>query len=144
MSEEKRTLVEEGTELRGSLTSSCPVVVRGKVNGELSSPSLTVSDSGSVQGKAKVGTLLSTGEIAGEFDADTVELAGAVKDGTVLRAKTLSVKLTAQSGKMAVSFGETTLEVGDEPSRSAEAGGEPSADAPQGGGGGKRRKGQAE
>jgi cytoskeletal protein CcmA (bactofilin family) len=137
MSDEKRTLVEEGTELRGSLTSSCPVVVRGKVSGEVSTPSLTVSESGSVQGKAKVGILHASGEIAGEFDADTVELAGTVKDGTILRAKTLSVKLTAQSGKMSVTFGETSLEVGDEPSR-AEALGD------GGGGGGKKKKGQGE
>jgi len=141
MSDEKRTLVEEGTELRGSLTSSCPVVVRGKVNGELSTPSLTVSESGSVHGKAKVGILHASGEIAGEFDADTVELAGSVKDGTVLRAKTLSVKLTAPNGKMSVTFGDTTLEVGDEPSR-AEATGEGGAPAGvEGGGGGKKRKG---
>ena len=30
---EKRTLVEEGTELKGSLTSTCPVLVRGRMTG---------------------------------------------------------------------------------------------------------------
>ena len=40
---EKRTLVEEGTELKGSLTSSCPVLVRGRIEGDVKAPSLTVS-----------------------------------------------------------------------------------------------------
>jgi len=31
----KHTLVEEGTELKGSLTSSCPVLVRGRIDGEV-------------------------------------------------------------------------------------------------------------
>ena len=43
---EKRTLVEEGTELKGSLKSSCPVLVRGRVEGDVSAPALTVSPSG--------------------------------------------------------------------------------------------------
>jgi cytoskeletal protein CcmA (bactofilin family) len=31
----KKTLVEEGTQFKGSLTSSCPVVVRGRVEGDV-------------------------------------------------------------------------------------------------------------
>ncbi len=40
---DKRTLVEEGTELKGSLTSTCPVLVRGKIEGNVTAPALTVS-----------------------------------------------------------------------------------------------------
>ena len=29
----KRTLVEEGTQFKGSLSSSCPIVVKGKIDG---------------------------------------------------------------------------------------------------------------
>ena len=43
---EKKTLVEEGTDFKGSFNSSCPVVVRGKVEGDLTAPSLRVSPSG--------------------------------------------------------------------------------------------------
>lgn len=121
--DEKKTLVEEGTEFRGSLTSKCPVEVRGKIDGDLNAPSLHVSPSGSVSGKVHVGALVSQGEIAGEFDADSIHLSGTVKDNTVIRAKSLEVKLAPPSGnKMQVIFGEVAIDVGDAP-RDAAAGG---------------------
>lgn len=116
----KRTLVEEGTELKGSLTSSCPVLVRGKIEGEIKSPALTVSPSGAVHGRARVDELTAEGELSGEFDAGVVELSGNVRDKTVIRAKTLSVKLAAESGKLSVTFGECDLEVGDPAPKSDE------------------------
>ena len=33
------TLVEDGTEFKGALTSKCPIVVRGRVEGEIETPS---------------------------------------------------------------------------------------------------------
>lgn len=120
-SQEKQTLVEEGTQFKGSLTSTCPVVVRGKIEGEIETPSLTISESGAVHGKAKIGTVISKGDIAGEFDADTVQLSGSVQDNTVIRAKTLEVKLSAQEGKMEIVFGNANLSVGDDPSKPREA-----------------------
>jgi len=62
---------------------------------------------------------LRRGEIAGEFDADTVQLSGTVKDNTVVRAKSLEVKLAVPGSKMQVVFGECELAVGDEPSKEA-------------------------
>jgi cytoskeletal protein CcmA (bactofilin family) len=112
---DKRTLVEEGTELKGSLTSTCPVLVRGKIEGDVAAPALTVSPSGAVSGKAKVGELQTEGQISGEFDADVVQLSGQVSDRTIVRAKTLSVQLAAQNGKLQVVFGECELAVGDPP-----------------------------
>ena len=112
---EKRTLVEEGTHFSGSMTSTCPVLVRGAVEGELAAPALTVSPSGAVRGKAKVTDLKSQGELAGEFDADSVQLSGTVKDKTVIRAKTLEVSLAAPNGKLEVVFGECQLDVGEAP-----------------------------
>ena len=111
---EKKTLVEEGTEFKGSLTSKCPVEVRGRIDGDLNAPSLHVSTSGAVSGKVYVGQLVSQGEIAGEFDADSIQLSGTVKDNTVIRAKSLEVKLQPANGKMQVIFGECQLEVGSE------------------------------
>ena len=112
---DKRTLVEEGTELKGSLTSTCPVLVRGKIEGDVTAPSLTVSPSGTVSGKAKVGELQAEGQISGEFDADVVQLSGKVHDRTIIRAKTLSVQLASETGKLQVVFGECELAVGDPP-----------------------------
>jgi cytoskeletal protein CcmA (bactofilin family) len=111
---DKRTLVEEGTELKGSLTSSCPVLVRGRVEGDVTAPALTVSPSGTVSGKATVGELQAEGQLSGEFDADVVQLSGKVQDRTVIRTKTLSVQLSSES-KLQVIFGECELEVGNPP-----------------------------
>lgn len=120
----KKTLVEEGTEFKGSLTSKCPVEVRGRVDGDLGAPSLDVSPTGAVSGKVKVDRLVSQGEIAGEFDADSVNLSGTVKDNTVIRAKTLEVKLApaSENNRLQVIFGEVALDVGDAPSKEAAGG----------------------
>jgi cytoskeletal protein CcmA (bactofilin family) len=114
---EKRTLVEEGTTFKGSLSSTCPIFVKGGVEGDIQAPSLTVATSGTVSGKVKAGELKSDGAIAGEFDVDKVQLSGSVKDNTVIKAKSLEVKLTVSNAKMQVVFGECELEVGDQPSR---------------------------
>jgi cytoskeletal protein CcmA (bactofilin family) len=110
----RKTLVEEGTQFKGSLSSDCPIEVKGRVEGDLTAPALAVSASGAVHGKIKVGEMHSQGELAGEFDADVVQLSGTVKDNTVIRAKSLEVKLAPANGKMQVIFGECELEVGSE------------------------------
>jgi cytoskeletal protein CcmA (bactofilin family) len=117
----KKTLVEEGTHFKGALSSSCPIEVKGRVEGEVTAPSLSVSESGSVHGRIKVGELTSRGELAGELDADVVQLSGSIKDSTIIRAKSLEVKLTAPGGKMQVTFGECQLEVGSEEAQAARA-----------------------
>ena len=114
---EKRTLVEEGTTFKGSLTSTCPILVKGGIEGDIQAPSLTVAPSGTVSGKVKAGELKSEGSIAGDFDVEKVQLSGAVKDNTVIKAKSLEVKLSLEKSKMQVVFGECELEIGDLPAR---------------------------
>jgi cytoskeletal protein CcmA (bactofilin family) len=110
----RKTLVEEGTQFKGSLSSECPIEVKGRVEGDLAAPALVVSPTGAVHGHVKVGEMRSEGELAGEFDADVVQLSGTVKDNTVIRARSLEVKLAAPNGKLQVVFGECELEVGSE------------------------------
>lgn len=112
---EKRTLVEEGTTFKGTLTSTCPIFVKGGIEGDIQAPSLTVATSGTVSGKVKAGELRSEGVLAGEVDVEKVVLSGSVKDNTVIKAKSLEVKLSAANTKMQVVFGECELEVGDQP-----------------------------
>jgi len=119
-SSDKRTVVDEGTSFKGTLSSSCPIDVRGRIEGDLETPSLTISHSGAVHGRVKVGTVRSEGEIAGEFEADHVELAGSVKDNTVIRARSLEVRLATERGRLQVIFGECELSVGDEPTEHVE------------------------
>jgi cytoskeletal protein CcmA (bactofilin family) len=123
----RKTLVDEGTQFKGSLSSDCPIEVKGRIEGDVATPSLVVSPTGAVRGRVKVGELRSEGELAGDFDANTVQLSGTVKDNTVIRAKSLEVKLAPPQGKMQVIFGECELQVADEqppkevaPTRSSE------------------------
>lgn len=117
--EGKRTLIEEGTELKGTLTSSCPVVVLGRLEGQMTGPSVDVAESGVLSGRAKVKELRSRGELAGEFEADNVELSGRVHDKTIIRAKSLEVKLQRTDGRLELMFGECELAIGDAPDKAA-------------------------
>lgn len=113
----KRTLIEDGTDFNGTLSSTCPIVVNGRVEGDVSGPSLHVSTTGSVSGKVKVKHIRSEGELSGEFDADEVQLSGKVSDATVIRARSLEAKLQPEKGRMEAVFGECELAVGDEVSK---------------------------
>jgi cytoskeletal protein CcmA (bactofilin family) len=117
MSDTKRTLIEDGTELRGTLTSSCPIVVMGLVEGDLSGPSVEVTETGILSGKAKVTELHSRGELAGEFDAEMVQLSGRVRDKTRIRAQSLEVRLRRDEGRMEMVFGDCEMAVGDAPDK---------------------------
>ena len=113
----KETLIEQGTTFKGSFASDCPIVVKGRIEGEISAPSLVVSKTGAVAGKVKVKEMRSEGELSGEYDADSIYLSGAVKDKTVLRARSLEVRLTPERGRMQVVFGECEIDVGDVPTK---------------------------
>jgi cytoskeletal protein CcmA (bactofilin family) len=117
MNQTKKTLIEEGTELKGTINSSCPIVVMGRVEGEMIGPSVEVTESGVLCGKAKVTELRSRGELAGEFDADVVELSGKVRDRTSVRARTLEVSLQRNDGRIEMVFGDCELAVGDAPDK---------------------------
>jgi cytoskeletal protein CcmA (bactofilin family) len=110
-----QTVLEEGTEIDGSIRSKCPITVSGKLKGDICAPSLTITQSGSVSGQVKVSEFKSEGDIAGEIDAESVELSGHVSDHTIIRASSLQVKL-AQNGnnsKFHVTFGNCDLKVGE-------------------------------
>lgn len=113
---EKKTFVEEGTEFVGTLRAKCPVVVRGSLEGDLEAPAVSVTATGRVTGNVKAKRVQSEGVLAGSIDADEISLAGTVKSNTVIRAKSLEVKLAADRGKLEVTFGECIVEVGDMPS----------------------------
>jgi cytoskeletal protein CcmA (bactofilin family) len=112
----KKTVVEEGSELRGTLSAATPVAVHGKVDGEVTAPALEIAATGVLTGRARVGELRSRGELAGEFDADAATLGGVVRKGTVIRAKTLSVE-AGEAEEPATIFEGCALEIGEAPSK---------------------------
>lgn len=110
---EKKTLVEEGTEFIGTMRATCPIVVRGKIEGDVDAPAVSVTGSGSVSGNVKAKRVDSQGVLAGSVEADEVSLAGEVRSDTVIRARSLEVKLAAKQGRLEVTFGDCILDVGD-------------------------------
>ena len=109
----KQTIVEDGTEFDGSVKSKCPIMVSGKIKGEVSAPSLIITPTGSVHGQVRVSQLKSQGEIAGNIEAESVELSGRVNDQTTIRATSLEVMLNQPGSKLQVTFGNCELQVGD-------------------------------
>jgi cytoskeletal protein CcmA (bactofilin family) len=112
----KQTLVEEGTEFKGTLKSSCAVVVNGTIDGEVDAPEITITRSGAVLGAIKAKKVRSQGTLSGNVDAGDVFLSGSVRSNTVIKAKSLEVKLgSSEKGQLEVTFGDCNLEVGDAP-----------------------------
>ncbi|MEY4550809.1 MAG: hypothetical protein RL685_7004 [Pseudomonadota bacterium] len=109
----KQTLVEEGTEFKGTLKSSCPVVINGSIDGEVEAPEITVARAGTIAGSLKATKLRSLGTLSGKVEATDVYLSGVVRSNTSIKAKRLEVKLGSDSAQIEVNFGECTLEVGD-------------------------------
>jgi cytoskeletal protein CcmA (bactofilin family) len=114
MSDEKTTVVEHGTALTGALKSSCPVMVLGRVEGEVTAPTVEVAGTGTIHGTVKATTLRSHGELSGRFEADDIELAGRVLDDTVIRSKALQVTFDGDHGMV---FGTCELEIGEAPDK---------------------------
>ena len=110
--DKKQTIIEDGTEFDGSVSSSCDIMLSGRLKGEVLAPALTVGPTGSVHGCVKVEQLVSEGEVSGEIDAQSVELSGKVNDRTVINADSLEVKLSKSSG-VQVTFGNCELRVGE-------------------------------
>jgi cytoskeletal protein CcmA (bactofilin family) len=112
----KQTLVEEGTEFKGTLKSSCAVVVNGTIDGEVDAPEITITRSGAVLGAIKAKKVRSQGTLSGNVDAGDVFLSGSVRSNTVIKAKSLEVKLgSSDKGQLEVTFGDCNLEVGEGP-----------------------------
>jgi cytoskeletal protein CcmA (bactofilin family) len=109
----KQTVLEEGTEFKGTLKSSCPVVINGTIDGEIDAPALTVTRSGSVAGSLRATKLRSQGTLSGKVEASDVYLSGVVRSNTSIKAKRLEVKLGSDQAQIEVTFGECALEVGD-------------------------------
>jgi cytoskeletal protein CcmA (bactofilin family) len=113
---EKKTIIEEGTEFKGTLAASCPILARGRIEGEISGPALEVTDTGVVAGQVKVTELRSRGELAGNFEADEVMLSGRVRDETVIVAKALEVN-AARGTAVAVELDDCELQIGELPNK---------------------------
>ena len=113
---DKKTIIEEGTEFKGSLSASCPILARGRIEGDVTGPALEVTDTGVVSGQVKVTELRSRGELAGRFEADEVMLSGRVRDDTLIVAKALEVT-PARAAAVAVELDDCELQIGELPSK---------------------------
>jgi cytoskeletal protein CcmA (bactofilin family) len=110
----KQTLVEAGTEFKGTLKSSCPVVVNGTIDGDIEAPTLNIAITGAILGSVKAKTLRSQGTLSGNVEAEEVFLSGAVRSKTVIKTRRLEVKIgSSDKGQLEVTFGNCDLEVSE-------------------------------
>jgi cytoskeletal protein CcmA (bactofilin family) len=117
MAEQKQTIIESGTEIEGAIKSDRPIILSGNVKGKITAPSLEITKEGSVNGTVTVNQFSCKGEVGGEVLAESVELAGRVADATVIKSKSLDVKLSQGEGGVQVVFGNCELQVGELPVR---------------------------
>lgn len=103
---EGSTIIEEGTNFRGTLTSNRPILVNGRVEGDVSAPAVRVTRSGVLQGNVEAKMISCRGSAAGAFDADTIELSGSIAENTRIRAQRLNLKIVSTSGKIELAFGQ--------------------------------------
>jgi cytoskeletal protein CcmA (bactofilin family) len=114
MKTSKQTLVEAGTEFKGTLKSSCPVAVNGTIDGEIDAPTLNIASSGSILGSVKAKTLRSQGTLSGNVDAEEVFLSGAVRSKTFIKTRRLEMKLgSLDKGQLEVTFGNCDIDLSD-------------------------------
>ena len=109
------TIVEEGSTLRGSLASNGRVLVMGRLDGEVASPSVEVTETGALSGTVKAGLLRSRGALGGHLEAKEIDLGGRILDQTMIRAGELAVALA--DGEAGAQFGDCEIVVGEEPDR---------------------------
>jgi cytoskeletal protein CcmA (bactofilin family) len=115
----RRTLIQEGTVFTGELEASCPITVMGTIEGDVTGPSMEVTENGVVSGHVKVTALSSRGELAGVVEAESVQLSGRVRERTVIRARSLEVKLSSEKAGIEMLFGNCELAIGVPPSNEA-------------------------
>jgi cytoskeletal protein CcmA (bactofilin family) len=108
------TIVEEGSTLRGSLASRGRILVMGRLDGDIDSPAVEVTETGALSGTIKAGVLRSRGALGGLLEANEIDLGGRVLDQTVIRARDLAVALGEGDGAQ---FGDCEIVVGEEPDR---------------------------
>ena len=101
---EPSTLVAEGSYFKGDFISSCPIVVNGRIEGDVRAPAVTVTSSGALQGKIEATTISCTGSVAGVLEADAIELSGAIARDTIIRAQRLNLDVESTSGRIELAF----------------------------------------
>lgn len=113
---ETATIVEEGTAFAGDFESTCPIIVKGRVEGDVKAPTVTITHSGEVKGNVEAKTIVCKGSAAGVLEADTIELSGSIAQNTVVRARRLNLNIESTSGRIELAFGQAvTVQPSDFP-----------------------------
>jgi cytoskeletal protein CcmA (bactofilin family) len=103
---EPTTIIEEGTLFRGEFTSRGPVLVNGRLEGDVKAPAVTVTTSGALHGKVEAKTISCRGSVSGVLEADAIELTGAIARDTIVRAQRLNLDVESTSGRIELAFNQ--------------------------------------
>ena len=106
---EPTTIVQEGSDFRGDFTSSCPIVVNGRIKGDVKAPTVTVTNSGALHGNVEAKSIACRGSVSGVLEADTIELSGAIAQSTIIRAQRLRLNIESTSGRIELAFGKAVI-----------------------------------
>jgi hypothetical protein len=123
----RRTFVDEGSAFHGTFASSCPIVVSGSIQGNVTAPEVTIAPLGVIDGRIKADKLTSAGTLSGTVDAVHVLLSGNVRGDTVIRTEQLDANLHATRGRLELTFGPRTPALVPEAASDAGAAGEEAA-----------------
>ena len=102
---EPATIVQDGTDFRGDFTSKCPIIVNGRIQGDVKAPTVTITNSGVLQGKVEAKTIACRGSVSGVLEADAIELSGDIAQNTIVRAQRLRLNIESTSGRIELAFG---------------------------------------
>src|SRR5262249_53450811 len=107
------SIVESGTDFKGTFTSSCPIVVNGSIEGDVTAPGVKVTPSGVLHGHVHARSISCRGSAAGVFEADTIELSGAIAQNTIIRAQRLNLNIASTSGRIELAFAQAVTVASD-------------------------------
>jgi cytoskeletal protein CcmA (bactofilin family) len=107
--EELTTVVEEGSDFQGDFTSRCPIIVNGRIAGNVKAPTVTVTATGSLEGKIEAKTISCNGSVAGVLEADAIALTGAIARDTIVRAQRLNLDVESTSGRIELAFNQAVV-----------------------------------
>mgnify|MGYP000748943187 CR=1 FL=1 len=92
--EKTKSIIAEDVEITGSIKSSTPLHIEGKLNGDLTcTNSVTVGQSSSIRGNLSVDSVVVMGQITGNITAkDKIELKATARLTGDIKARRLSVE----------------------------------------------------
>jgi len=98
---DRRSVLAEGLQLDGQVTSKGPVEISGRLVGSVSAPDVLITQSGALEGEVLALNLTVLGTVTGTISARSVSLAEGAKAEGDITYQQISIELNAEfDGKL--------------------------------------------